>query len=136
MPFDRVQSALSSLDVLIVDDHAGMRELLARVLRAAGAASVREAADGASALALLAERPASLILADQHMPGMSGVEFVRQVRSGCAGEAAQIIMLSGAQNDALTDAASAAGVDAMLVKPISPRALLERIATLTSADAA
>lgn len=130
------RSALASLDVLIVDDHAGIRELLARVLKAAGTAYVREAADGPSALALLAERTAGLILVDQHMPGMSGVEFVRQVRGAREGAAVPIIMLSGTEDDALAAAAHAAGANAVLVKPVSPRALLERIALLTSADAA
>ncbi len=125
------RSALLTLDVLVVDDHAGMRELLVRVLKAAGAASVRDAADGPSALASLAERAAGLILVDQRMPGMSGVEFVRQVRA--KGMTAPIIMLSGSEGDALAATAFDAGANSVLVKPVSPRALLEHVATLTNA---
>ncbi|MBC7770836.1 MAG: response regulator, partial [Phycisphaerales bacterium] len=61
---------LSDLDVLIVDDHEAMRVMLTRVLVRAGVSAVRTAAGGMQALALMAERAPSLVLADQRMPGM------------------------------------------------------------------
>ena len=118
---------LSELDVLIVDDHEAMRVMLARVLARAGVTAIRSASSGLEALALLAARPASLVLADQRMPGMDGTAFIGAVRADAALTSARIIMISGATSAEHADAARAAGADAVLVKPVSPRALLEAI---------
>jgi CheY-like chemotaxis protein len=114
----------AELDVLIVDDHAPMRELLRKVLERAGLAVIREAANGADALSLLQQRPAQLILVDQNMPGMHGADFVRRARS--EGSCARIVMITG---DARAEPDAA---DALLVKPVSPRDLLAAIAEVMS----
>lgn len=116
------------LDVLIVDDHEGMRMLLRKVLERAGVASLRDAASGAAALALLAERPANLILVDQSMPEMDGASFVRRARAD--GSDARIIMITGHAEARYAEAARAAGADAVLIKPIAPRELLKAIEAL------
>lgn len=121
-------AAIAALDILIVDDHAGMRALLSTVLARAGAERVRQAASGAEALALLEERPAALILADQMMPEMDGIAFTEQVRA--EGSDARIIMITGRAEPRYAEAAAAAGANAVLVKPISPRALIEAIEAL------
>jgi two-component system chemotaxis response regulator CheY len=121
-------TTLNALDVLIVDDHEAMRTLLARVLTKAGISKVRAAANGADALAMLASQPATLILADQNMPQMDGLTFIASVRA--QGAAARIIMISGSAGAAQRAAATAAGADAVLMKPISPRDLLTAIETL------
>jgi len=118
---------LSELDVLIVDDHEAMRVMLTRVLVRAGVQRVRTAQSGLEALGLMAERPATLVLADQRMPGMDGLSFVAAVRGEPAFSGARVIMISGASDDAHFEAARAGGVDSVLVKPVSPRALLEAI---------
>lgn len=123
-------SALAALEILIVDDHEAMRAVLERSLRRAGAEHVRTATDGQSALTLLAEQPAALILADQRMPGMDGLAFIAAVRSDAALASARILMITGAADTETAAAARAAGADAVLVKPIAPSALLEAIAAL------
>jgi len=123
-------TTLADLDVLIVDDHEAMRALLLRVLTKAGVVRVRAAAGGAEALARLAERPATLILADQNMPGMDGFQLVAAVRADAALGAPRIIMVSGHAGAAHAEAARAAGADAILVKPVAPRDLLAAIEAL------
>jgi two-component system chemotaxis response regulator CheY len=118
---------LAELDVLIVDDHEGMRVLISRVLVRAGVAGVRAAASGAEALEQLRERPAALVLADQNMPGMDGLAFIRAVRADGALGGPRIIMISGQTSAEHAAAARAAGADAVLVKPVSPRQLLQAI---------
>jgi len=125
--------ATPRLDVLIVDDHEGMRVLLRAILERAGVARVRDAANGADALALIAEAPPSLILVDQRMPGMDGPALVARVRADEACAATRIIMISGAMDGPARDAAIAAGADAALAKPVSPRALLAEIEKLFAA---
>ena len=120
----------ADLDVLIVDDHEGMRVLLTRVLVRVGVQRVRQAANGAGALAALNQRPASLVLADRNMPGMSGLAFVAAVRADAALAHARIIMISGDVSPEHREAARAAGADAVLEKPISPRDLLSAIEAL------
>lgn len=118
---------LAELDVLVVDDHEAMRSLLVRVLAKAGVTRLRVAADAADALDQVCARPATLILADQSMPGMSGVEFVACVREDPALAGTKVVMISGHVGGAFAEAARAAGADAVLVKPVSPRDLLQTI---------
>jgi DNA-binding response OmpR family regulator len=122
---------LAALDVLIVDDHEGMRALLRKVLERAGVGSVRDANSGAAGLALLAERPANLILVDQNMPEMNGVMFVVQVRA--AGSTARVLMITGRGDASTAEAARVAGANALLVKPIAPSDLIAAIERLFAA---
>lgn len=117
-----------ALSVLIVDDHEAMRALLRKVLDRAGVGDVRDAADGAAGLAILAERGADLVLVDQTMPEMDGVEFVQHARATAS--VARILMITGRGDARTRDAAHAAGADAVLVKPVAPRDLLAAIERL------
>jgi two-component system chemotaxis response regulator CheY len=120
----------AQIDALIVDDHDPSRALYARALHEAGAGRVREAEDAARALALLADEPASLILVDQMMPGMDGMEFVAAVRANPRLAHALIVMISGYAEGGFAEAARAAGADAVLAKPVTPGAVLRAIEAL------
>ncbi len=93
-------------------------------------ARVREAGDGAQALDLLRAQPANLILVDQLMPGMDGVELISAVRSepGIAG--ARIVMITGYAETSVTKTAEAAGADLVLAKPLAPAALVSALEKL------
>ncbi len=119
-------AGIAELDILIVDDHDGMRALLRKVLERIGAERVREAANAADALVLLTERPARFILADHMMPGMDGMAFVARVRES-ADASTRIIMITGRTEERIAEDARAAGADAVLVKPVAPRDLVEAI---------
>jgi len=72
----------AALRVLIVDDHAVVREGLARILCGAGEGwSVGEASSGFQALEWLRRDRADVVVADISMPGMSGLELVRRIRA-------------------------------------------------------
>jgi two-component system, chemotaxis family, chemotaxis protein CheY len=116
-----------ALDVLIVDDHEPMRAMLRKVLERAGVNAIRDAASGQAALALLQERGAHLILVDQTMPEMDGLALVERVRADPNCASVRIVMLTGRADAAHAEAAREAGVDAVLVKPIAPRELLDAI---------
>ncbi len=117
--------AAQDLDVLIVDDHEGMRAMLRKMLERAGVGAVRDAASGAAALALLAARDADLVLCDQTMPEMDGLSFLRAARA--AGSQARAIVISGRDDAGFADEARAAGAATVLVKPVSPRDVLAAI---------
>jgi signal transduction histidine kinase/ActR/RegA family two-component response regulator len=85
--------AIARPHILLAEDDADMRESLGGLLRDQGF-EVTEAADGAQALALLEGglRP-RILLADQNMPGLSGVALGRLVRERCA--AVTVVLMSG-----------------------------------------
>ncbi|WP_129793290.1 response regulator [Sphingosinicella sp. CPCC 101087] len=64
--------------ILVVDDDSSVRATIARALAELGY-TVREAADGPTALELVRERAPSLIILDYVMPGMDGSEVAREV---------------------------------------------------------
>lgn len=69
--------------ILIVDDHAVVREGLARIFAAAGEGwTVSEASSGFQALEWLRREHADLVIVDLSMPGMSGLELIRRIREG------------------------------------------------------
>ncbi|HET9822793.1 MAG TPA: response regulator transcription factor [Burkholderiaceae bacterium] len=74
-------TALASLRLLVVDDHAIVREGLVRVLEAGEPGwTVREASNGFQALEVLRREPVDLLIADLSMPGMSGLDLIRRAK--------------------------------------------------------
>lgn len=73
--------ASSGNRILVVDDDPGQRSLLETFLHSQGL-PVTTAASGAEALAVLAATPVAMIISDVRMPGMSGLEMLRQIRPG------------------------------------------------------
>lgn len=103
------------LRLLIVDDHALVRAgLRARLQIEPDVASVREAADAAEALAMLAEAPADLMLADISMPGMTGIELLQRTRAQCPGM--PVIVLSMYHHREYVIAAVRAGASGYVLK--------------------
>ena len=67
--------------VLIVDDHAIVREGLGNVLSAEkGLVVAAQAASGAEALQRMADTPVDVVLLDMTMPGMNGIETLKQIK--------------------------------------------------------
>src|SRR5262249_23508606 len=83
------------VSVLIVDDQAGNREVLARFLQRQGY-TTGEAADGPAALALLAHGAFDLVLLDIRMPGLDGVGVLSEMKNNPALSAIPVIMISAA----------------------------------------
>ena len=79
--FDRIK-------VLIVDDNLHMRKMLAAIVQAFGVTSIFEAPNGVQAWDKLRSQNPDIIFLDWMMPGMTGLEFTRMVRTSRAlGEA-------------------------------------------------
>ena len=114
------------MHVLLIDDDARLRQVLARLLRSSTlGVEVHEAADGEEALAALPTLHADLIITDCQMPRMDGIAFVRQLRA--RGDQTPVIMLSGQGDPHLIVTAIKAGVNNYLPKPINPEVLFEKI---------
>ena len=108
--------------VLVVDDDADVRGIATDMLREAGY-EVREAGSGADALAVLADTPVAVLLADYAMPVMSGAELVRLVRQSHPG--LSIVYLTG-NADPLGPEAVHLG-DQVVTKPYTGAALLAAV---------
>jgi two-component system, chemotaxis family, chemotaxis protein CheY len=72
--------AETSRSAVVADDSEAVRKLIGAVLRRGGF-DVREAADGAAAWRLVEERAPDLLVVDDVLPGLSGVEFVDALRA-------------------------------------------------------
>jgi two-component system response regulator MprA len=112
---------------LVVDDDRDVRDSLRRALGYAGYA-VTTAADGAEALATVAQAPVDLIILDVLMPMLNGLDTCRALRG--RGDPTPVIVLTA--RDAVDDrvAGLEAGADDYLVKPFALRELLARVNAL------
>lgn len=113
--------------ILIADDNADLRDYLRRILSEKH--EVRLAHDGYSALQIASNEPVDLILSDVMMPGIDGVELVRQVRANPAIARVPILLLSARAGEDSRVEGLDTGADDYLVKPFSARELLARVDT-------
>lgn len=112
--------------ILLVDDYPDALDVWALYLRICGF-EVVTAADGASALAIAAERPPDIAILDLEMPGLSGYEVARRLRAQPATCALPLIALTGHSHPARIAEARAAGCDRVLTKPCDPDLLCREI---------
>jgi len=116
------------MKILIVDDNGPTRTLAKDILAAAWSVDVRECADGRAALQELGWRP-DLVLVDYEMRPMDGAAFTRLLRAGGTGADPRtpVIMMTGHADREHVLKARQAGVDGIVVKPLSIRSMLERV---------
>ena len=117
----------ADLRVLVVDDNRDAADTMAEVLRLLGCA-VRTAYDGPQALALAAEFLPQLVLLDLDMPGMSGYEVARTLRSRAGDQQPLAAAVTGYGAPEDRRRTHEAGFDAHLAKPVDPAQLQRLIA--------
>lgn len=120
----------SGVRVLVADDDADIRELVAFKLRGAGY-SVDLVGDGQAAWEKFEAAPPQLVVLDIQMPHMSGIEVLRRIRAGDTANV-PVMLLSARSRDSDVEVGLAAGANAYLIKPFSPRELLRRVNELIS----
>ena len=111
--------------ILVVEDHADNRRILRDLLSSAGFSTI-EAENGEEALRAAAKRP-DLILMDIQLPVMDGYEATRRIKADPALRLIPIIVITSYALSGDEAKARAAGCDAYLAKPYSPRHLLAKI---------
>lgn len=112
--------------ILLVEDEAAQREILAYNLAAEGY-EVRAAADGEEALLLVAEQVPDLILLDWMLPHVSGLEVCRRLRQRKDTRAVPILILSARGEETDRVRGLDTGADDYLVKPYSLAELMARL---------
>lgn len=101
--------------VLIVDDDTLMRELLKALVREEGFTVVGEAKDGQSAIAQVDSSRPDLVCLDVNMPGMSGLDVLKAIRT--RHETCRVVMISGDSTMATVREAVGFGAVGFIVKP-------------------
>jgi two-component system OmpR family response regulator len=122
-PGNRLTEASAEHHVLLVDDDAELRQLVAKFLRANGlrVTTVRSAPETRHALSSI---PIDLIILDLMLPGTSGLDLCREIRRTSM---IPIIMLTAKADEADRIVGLEIGADDYVTKPFSPRELLARL---------
>ncbi|TFB53310.1 response regulator transcription factor [Cryobacterium sp. TMT1-62] len=116
--------------VLVVDDEAQIRTVLRGYLEAEGY-DVAEAADGAEALAVLHKDPPALVLLDVMLPGIDGLEVLRQLRGFSD---AYVILVTARAEEVDKLVGLGVGADDYVTKPFSPREVTARVKAMLRRD--
>jgi len=116
--------------VLVVDDEPHIRTVLRGYLQADGF-EVAEAADGAAALAGMREHPPDLVLLDVMMPGIDGLEVLRQLRTFSD---VYVILVTARAEEVDKLVGLGVGADDYITKPFSPREVMARVKAVLRRD--
>jgi two-component system, chemotaxis family, chemotaxis protein CheY len=110
--------------ILVVDDSITMRQMVSLTLEKAGHV-VTNADSGISALKATEKERFDLIITDVNMPGMGGLELIRELRMRQATRSKPILVLTTEADPVKKAAGRAAGATGWIVKPFDPPTLLE-----------
>lgn len=119
--------AACKVKAVVVDDQLTMRTLVRTGLQQIGVTEIREYGSANEALQSLKAQPAHLILSDFNMPGMDGLEFLRQVRADPALKSMAFLLLTGRADKELVQRAAQFGVNNYVVKPFTVDGLRQKI---------
>ena len=119
----------TSIKVLVVDDELYMRKVVRTLLMSLGVRTIYEAADGPAGLGIIRTMRPDVVILDWQMPGLDGSGFVRMVRSPetFPYPDVPIIMLTGHGERSKVVEAVQIGVHEFLLKPVSSKALQDRL---------
>ncbi|MCF7220318.1 ATP-binding protein [Marilutibacter chinensis] len=135
-PFLRHRARVPRLSILVADDHAANRNVLQRLLEKAGH-RVTCADGGERVLDALALADFDAVIADLHMPDVSGLDLLRQLKVMEAGEGPRtpVLILSADVTPEAIRSCQQAGARAFLSKPVSAVRLLDALADIATTGA-
>lgn len=115
------------MKILVVDDFSTMRRIVRNLLRDLGFTNIEEADDGSTALPMLRNGKFDFLITDWNMPGMSGMELLKEIRADENLKSLPILMVTAeAKRDQIV-AAAQAGVNGYVVKPFTAAVLKDKI---------
>ena len=113
--------------ILIVDDFSTMRRIIKNLLNDLGYTNTAEADDGSTALTALAQGSFDFVVTDWNMPGMTGIDLLRNIRGDARiGKTPVLMVTAEAQREQIIEAAQA-GVNGYIIKPFTAVTLKEKI---------
>jgi DNA-binding response OmpR family regulator len=132
MDSKELAARLTVIKVLIVDDEHYMRKVVRTLLMSIGVREIFEAPDGLSGLDAIRTIDPDVVILDWEMPGLDGPGFLRLVRSpdSFPFPDVPVIMLTGHGERSRVVKAVQVGVNEFLLKPVSSKALHDRLAAV------
>jgi two-component system, chemotaxis family, chemotaxis protein CheY len=124
-----VRIDFNRLRLLVIDDNPHMRRIIRTLLHGFGARDVMEAEDGATGLDTFTHSAPDIVLVDWEMPVFDGLKLTQMIRQADsnANPFVPIIMITGhSEKNRVTDARDS-GITEFLAKPISAKALYQRV---------
>ncbi|MCE9648516.1 MAG: response regulator [Parvibaculum sp.] len=116
-----------NMPILIVDDYRTMLRIVRNLLSKLGFTDIDEAADGETALAMLKNKPYSLVISDWNMQPMTGFELLKVVRADDDLKTLPFIMVTAESKVENVVAARQAGVNNYIIKPFSAAVLKAKL---------
>ncbi|NZA27880.1 chemotaxis response regulator CheY [Luteimonas sp. SJ-92] len=119
-----------NMRIMIVDDFSTMRRIIRNLLADLGFTNTAEAEDGHSALAALRQAPFDFVVTDWNMPGMTGIDLLREIRADAALRALPVLMVTAeAKREQIIEAAQC-GVNGYIIKPFTAQTLEEKLSKI------
>lgn len=116
-----------NMKILIVDDFSTMRRIVKNLLHDLGYTNTTEADDGKTAWPLIQAGNFDFIVTDWNMPGMTGIDLLKNIRSDERLVKLPVLMVTAeAQREQIIEAAKA-GVNGYIIKPFTAATLKEKI---------
>jgi len=123
------------MKILAVDDFPTMRKIIRNLLRQIGYENVVEADDGATAVKILEKQDdVDFIISDLSMPQMTGLDFLRWVRSNSKCKHIPFLMIAAEAEKSKIVEAEKAGVSGCIVKPFSSVNLKDKMNNILSKE--
>ncbi|MFZ8803661.1 MAG: response regulator [Candidatus Calescibacterium sp.] len=115
------------MKILIVDDHEPMRKIIKTILRKVGFEDMEEAENGREALLKLKEKKFDVVLLDQNMPELSGLELLKIMKQDEQLKNIPVIMITAETSKEKVIEAIQLGVSEYIVKPFTAETLKKKI---------
>lgn len=130
-----MEAVSKDMKFLVVDDFSTMRRIIKNLLHDLGYPNVTEADDGKTALPMLQAGGFDFLISDWNMPGMSGLDLIKAVRSDAKLAKMPVLMLTAeAKREQIIEAAQA-GVNGYVIKPFTAETLKEKLDKILGAAA-
>lgn len=120
----------TSMKILVVDDFSTMRRIIKNLLNDLGFMNIVEADDGDTALPVLRKGGIDFLITDWNMPGMTGIELLKQVRADDKLNSLPVLMVTAEQKREQIVEAAEAGVNGYIVKPFTAQTLKEKMSKI------
>jgi two-component system, chemotaxis family, chemotaxis protein CheY len=116
-----------NMRILIVDDFSTMRRIVKNLLNDLGFTNTAEAEDGNAALAALRASKFDFVVTDWNMPGMTGIELLKNIRADANLAKLPVLMVTAeAKREQIIEAAQS-GVNGYIIKPFTAATLQEKL---------
>ena len=120
--------------ILVVDDDAVSRKKLCRIFQRLGIEHITEAQQGDEALAMLKEHSVDLVMADWHMPGLTGLELLKAIRADESLRETYVFLVTVEGRQAQIVAAAQAGATGYIIKPFSQESIKQKLGNFIPSD--